>query len=354
MKAYVLHEINKIRKENVPMPVPKPDETVVRVRAVGICGSDIPRIYETGAHVMPMIPGHELSGEVLETGEHVGVFPLIPCGECVPCRKKHYEMCRHYDYIGSRRDGGFAEYVAVPRRNLLPIPRNVSFAQAAMLEPMAVAVHAIRRILPLPIFEWDQEESGNSSGKSILIVGVGTIGMLLLSVLLDAGYERVFVIGNKDLQKKKAMECGRPEEHFCDSRTTDPEAFVMERTDGLGADAVFECVGREQTVRMTIDLTAPGGSLCLVGNPASDMTLPRDTYWKILRHQILMTGTWNSSFSFLVSEQDDWQYAVSRIAAGTLQPEMLISHTFGFDDLPKGLAIMRDKTEEYLKVMIEI
>ncbi len=352
MKAYVLREINRIQKEDVPMPVPKPDETIVRVRAVGICGSDIPRIFETGAHKMPLIPGHELSGEVLETGERVGIFPLIPCGECVPCKKRHYEMCRSYDYIGSRRDGGFAEYVAVPRRNLLPLPRSVSFAQAAMLEPMSVAVHAIRRILPLPIYEWAQEESGNSSEKRIAIVGVGTIGMLILSVLLDAGYEHVFVIGNKDLQRKKAVECGLSEEHFCDSRVTDPREFLMNHTEGLGADAVFECVGREQTLCLSIELTAPGGSLCIVGNPASDMVLPRDIYWKLLRHQIQLSGTWNSSFSFLACEQDDWQYAVSRIAAGTLHPEILISHSFSFDNLPAGLAIMREKKEEYLKVMI--
>ena len=123
MKAWNLHDINDFRYEEVDDPVLMPGEVLVKVRAIGICGSDIPRVYKEGAHRMPLIIGHEFAGEVVEVGEgvsadwlggRVGVFPLIPCKECGPCRKKMYEMCRSYSYLGSRRDGGFAEYVAVP------------------------------------------------------------------------------------------------------------------------------------------------------------------------------------------------------------------------------------------------
>lgn len=150
MKAYILQSTGDIRWETVPDPVPGEGEVTIRVRASGICGSDIPRIFKDGAHRMPLIPGHEFSGEVVGLGKNVdgrllhkrvGVFPLVPCGGCAACRKGEYELCRDYSYLGSRRDGGFAEYAAVPAANLVKLPDAVSFDAAAMLEPMAVAVH---------------------------------------------------------------------------------------------------------------------------------------------------------------------------------------------------------------------
>ena len=157
MNAWVLHDINDFRLEAVEEPILGEDEVLVEVKAAGICGSDIPRVYRNGTYSFPLIPGHEFSGVVTKAGaavdmgwpgRRVGIFPLIPCMDCIPCRKKQYEMCRHYSYLGSRRNGGFAEYVAVPAANLIPLPDSVSFEEAAMLEPMAVAVHAMRRVGP--------------------------------------------------------------------------------------------------------------------------------------------------------------------------------------------------------------
>ena len=156
MKAWVLHGVGDIRFEEVETPQPADGEVLVAVRAAGICGSDIPRIYQTGAHVQPLIPGHEFAGQVVGTGRdvsadwqnrRVGIFPLIPCKNCVSCQKQHYELCRSYSYLGSRRNGGFAEYVTVPAWNLIALPDAVSYEQAAMMEPMAVAVHAMRSAL---------------------------------------------------------------------------------------------------------------------------------------------------------------------------------------------------------------
>ena len=157
MKAWVLHNIGNITLDEVTIPRPAAGEVLLKVRAAGICGSDIPRIYDTGAHSMPLIPGHEFAGEVVAVGEGVndswigkrtGVFPLIPCRKCRPCSERRYEMCRGYSYLGSRRDGGFAEYVVVPEWNRIELAANVSYEEAAMSEPMAVAVHAIRRVQP--------------------------------------------------------------------------------------------------------------------------------------------------------------------------------------------------------------
>lgn len=345
MKAWVLHNINDLRFEEVNSPAIGENEVLLAVKAAGICGSDIPRVFYTGTYSYPLIPGHEFSGQVAAVGakvdpkwqgQRVGVFPLIPCGECLPCSRGQYEMCRHYSYLGSRCDGGFAEYVAVPEKNLIALPEEVSYEEAAMLEPMSVAVHAMRRVAPL------QEEH-------IVICGLGTIGLFLLMFLLEAGRKNLLVIGNKEFQKRMAVKLGLPEDAYCDSRAQDVEKWLLEQTDGKGADVFFECVGRNETVMQAVGLTGPGGRIMLVGNPASDMTLTKPIYWKILRNQLTVLGTWNSSFTH--TEDDDWHYVLERLQGGQMAPAELITHRFPLEELYQGFEIMRDKKEEYGKVM---
>lgn len=347
MKAYVLYNPNDIRYEEKNIPDISSKEVLIEVKTVGICGSDIPRIFQTGAHVHPLIPGHEFSGMVVALGEdvdekwlgkRVGIFPLIPCGECGPCRNQQYEMCRNYSYLGSRRDGGFAEYVAVPQENLLELPDEVSYEAAAMLEPMAVAIHAMRGI-------------GVKTLDLVAICGMGTIGLLLLMFLKEMGVEKLYVIGNKDAQKKNAILLDVCEEDFCDTRRDVPEDWLMEKTDGRGVNVFFECVGKNETVLQAVNMTAPGGKIMLVGNPYSDMQLEKAVYWKILRNQLTIKGTWNSSF--IHEAADDWHYVLQRLKEKSVNPEKLISHKFSLENLEKGLSIMRDKTEDYVKIIIE-
>ena len=340
-----MHNIDDLRFEEVNSPTIGENEVLLAVKAAGICGSDIPRVFYTGTYSYPLIPGHEFSGQVAAVGmnvdskwqgQRVGVFPLIPCGECLPCSRGQYEMCRHYSYLGSRCDGGFAEYVAVPEKNLIALPEEVSYEEAAMLEPMSVAVHAMRKIAP------QQEEC-------IVICGLGTIGLFLLMFLMEAGYSNVFAIGNKEFQKQMAVKLGLPADSFCDSRTQDVEKWLLEQTDGKGADVFFECVGRNETVMQAVGLTGPGGRIMLVGNPASDMTLTKPVYWKILRNQLTVLGTWNSSFTHTVD--DDWHYVLDRLQGGQMAPAEVITHRFSLEKLYQGFEIMRDKREEYGKVM---
>ncbi len=348
MKAWVLHDINDLKFEKVNTPIIGENEVLLAVKAAGICGSDIPRVFYSGTYSYPLVPGHEFAGRV-ETvgaavdeqwqGKRVGVFPLIPCHDCFPCQKGQYEMCRHYSYLGSRRDGGFAEFVAVPEKNLIALPESVSFEEAAMLEPMSVAVHAMRKAAPLP-------------DEVIVVCGLGTIGLFLLMFLLEAGRQNIFAVGNKDFQRRMAVQLGLPETSFCDSRTQDVESWLLERTDGKGADVFFECVGKNETVMQAVGLTGPGGRIMLVGNPASDMTLPKAVYWKILRNQLTMFGTWNSSFTH--SSEDDWHYVLDRLGDGRILPAQMITHRMPLEELDRGLAVMRDKKEEYGKVMAGI
>ena len=355
MKAWRLNDIGDIKLTDIDIPVPKLGEVRIKVMSAGVCGSDIPRIYETGAHFMPLVPGHEFSGIVegigkdappLWLGKRVGVFPLIPCGKCEPCRYGHPEMCRDYGYIGSRRDGAFAEYVTVPVSNLIELPEKVTFEEAAMLEPMAVAVHAMRQAVELC-------GSYLSHDAKIIVCGVGTIGLLITMFLLEHGFRSIYVIGNKAGQKKRVMDLGIPEDHWCDNSEVDAQEWI---TDTVGAaDAFFECVGKKECVKLGIEVASPGGRLLLVGNPHSDMPLFKDTYWKILRNQLTLKGTWNSTFlngDFSEDNPDDWHYCLSRLSEGKIHPDRLITHRLEIDEMDKGFSIMRNKAEDYCKIMM--
>lgn len=245
MKAWVLHGIGDIQFEDVKEPQPAEGEVLVKVKSAGICGSDIPRIYWTGTYHFPTIPGHEFSGIVADAGigvssawknKRVGVFPLIPCRACTSCRKTQYEMCRSYGYLGSRQDGGFAEYVAVPEWNLIELPEGVSFGEAAMMEPMSVAVHAIRRAQP------------DKDGVCV-ICGLGTIGMLILMFLKDMGVRNILAVGNKNFQRRTVAKFGLNPDCYCDSMTEDVSKWIMEHTDNRGADIFLNAWGEMRQYR---------------------------------------------------------------------------------------------------------
>lgn len=369
MKAWVLHGVNDFRMEEIEVPEVGSGEVLIEVKAAGICGSDIQRVYETGAHVHPIVIGHEFSGIVAGVGaavdarwlgRRVGIYPLVPCGKCIPCRQRRYEMCRSYGYLGSRRNGGFAEYAAVPAGCLAELPDGVSLEEASMLEPMAVAVHAMRRIMP-------------KEPETVVICGLGTIGLMILMFLREAGIRKILAIGNKDFQRRTALKIGLEEECFFDTRSGNVAQWIAEKTAGMGADVFFECVGRNETIARAVDNTVPGGRICLVGNPYSDITLKKSVYWKILRNQLTITGTWNSCYADALSGRayseheefsaerlpkqtldglgDDWQYVLERLSQDKVRPTDLISHRFLLEELEQGFHIMRGKKEEYGKVM---
>ena len=330
MKAWVLHGVDDLRFEQRETPKPEREEVLLRVEAAGICGSDIPRIYDTGAHVHPIIPGHEFAGTVVDSadpalvGKRMGVFPLIPCKSCDMCRRKHYEMCRNYNYLGSRCDGAFAEYVRVPVWNLIELPEAVSFEAAAMLEPLAVAVHAMRR-------------AAVTENDSAVVIGFGTVGMLLATALSARGVRDITVVVNKDFQREKARELG-------------VSAVSWDEAGKVVGQVVFECVGKPETTVLAIEAAAPGGRVVMVGNPHSDMAFPRNIYWKILRSQLTVLGTWNSSFTKELT--DDWHAALELLRDKQELVSRIITHCLPLDELETGLHIMWGKTEGYGKIMI--
>ncbi len=351
MNAWSLRNIGDFQYIEKDIPELSQGEVLVRVKAAGICGSDIPRVYENGAHMMPIVIGHEFSGVVEAVGKdtdkkwlgkRVGIFPLIPCKKCTSCKNKKFEMCNNYNYLGSRTDGGFADFVSVPEWNLIELPSNVTFEQAAMLEPMSVAVHAMRRL------SLTQE-------MTVAVCGLGTIGLLLIMFLKELGIKNIYSIGNKESQKKILIKLGIPEDDFCDLRNNDIDTFLNEKTNGIGVDAYFECVGKNETITQALNVVAPGGKICLIGNPYSDITFNRELYWKILRKQLKITGTWNSSFFGVddsEAEKDDWHYVLNLLSLEKINPQILITHRFIPEELSKGFDIMRNKKEEYMKIIM--
>lgn len=289
MKAYVLEDIGQLTYKEVPIPQLRENEVLVEVMNAGICGSDIPRIFQTGTYHFPTIPGHEFAGTVRQAGaaeneylvgKRVGVFPLIPCMECEQCKKKAYEMCQSYNYLGSRTDGGFAEYVAVPVWNLIVLPDDVSFEDAAMLEPACVALHAIR-------------QADMTDVTSAAVYGCGTIGILVIQWLASMGIRNLYAVGTRKEQQE--LLSGIASCIFCNCHEQKAVDFVEQQTDGAGADIVFECVGIRDSVNNAVASARAGGQIVFVGNPAGDIELDKPIYWKILRRQLTIYGTWNSS-----------------------------------------------------------
>ena len=332
MKAYILHGIDRLKYEDVIKPACPDGWAIVKVMAAGICSSDIARIFTKGAYHYPLIPGHEFAGFVDSVGNNcdldliekkVGIFPLIPCRECPQCQKKHFETCAHYDYVGSRRDGGFAEYVAVPIWNLIPLPENIPYTAAAMLEPLSVALHAIKL--------------GNvQKGQSVGIVGTGMIGISAAQWAKKMGAEKVTVIGRNECKRTLVENIGI-------------EYVTVSDLEFPQYDIILEAVGTLEAIECAVKLTYPGGTTILMGNPASDIMLRQDIYWQILRKQLTMKGTWNSAYDG--NNPSDWTEAVQALEKGEINVEPLISHIYNQEDMGKALDIMRDHREPYCKIM---
>lgn len=334
MKAYVLHGVNNLRYDEIYIPECPEGWAIIKVKAAGICSSDIARIFTKGTYHFPTIPGHEFSGivervgsdkDAVLIGKHVGVFPLIPCRECPQCAEKHYEMCANYDYVGSRRDGGFAEFVAVPVWNLLLLDDSIPFTYAAMLEPLSVALHAMKL-------------SGVKNNDRVGIIGTGMIGIAAAQWSKKLGAKNVTIIGRNEIKRQLVENCGL-------------DYMVCNDKDTVGQyDVVLEAVGTPSAVELAVYATRPGGTCVFMGNPSGDITFAQNTYWRILRKQLKIVGTWNSAYDGV--NPSDWTDAVEALANNEVNVEPLISHSFPQEELMKGLELMREHQEPYCKVMI--
>jgi len=274
MKALVLKEYDHFEYEDVPDPVVGPASVLVQVKACGICGSDVHGMDgSTGRRIPPVVMGHEASGVVAETGANVTAWKTgdrvtfdstIHCGTCLFCRRGQINLCDNRRVLGVscgdyHQNGAFAEYVAVPEHIVYRLPEDLSFEQAAMVEAVSIAAHAVGR-------------TRVSFDDCALVIGAGTIGLLVVQALRAAGCGRIIAVDLRQERLDLACELGADCGLRADDADVPKEALRLCRSSG--ADVAFEVVGLQETLQMALGGLRKGGSLILIGNLSRSVALP--------------------------------------------------------------------------------
>lgn len=328
MRAAVLHSPGDIRLEEVAKPVPGPGEVLLRVAAVGVCGSDLPRMLIKGAHKMPLICGHEFSGHISELGEGVTGFalgdlctvpPMLPCGVCDQCATGDFSRCRDYDYFGSRRDGAYAEWVVVPVANLLKAPEGTDPRAAAMVDPASIALHAI----------W--KAGGVRMGTRGAVIGCGPIGLFAIQWMLLMGATEVIAIDVSEEKLAQARQAG----------ATHCFLAGAELPKGMLADLIVEAAGHPTSINAAVTLAAPGGHVVFIGIPVGDVSLQNKAFQHFLRQEVSLHGSWNSFGAPYPGPQ--WTVTLDKLASGALHWEFMISHELPLEELPAMFDRLRNE-----------
>ncbi len=343
MRAVRLYRIGELHVDDVPVPAIQAGEVQVRVGAVGVCGSDLPRIMLSGAHRMPVTIGHEFAGEISALGEGVDswavgdkvtVAPLLPCYHCRWCKEGLYHLCTSYDYFGSRRDGAMAEYVNAPAANLVKLPPNVPIEVGAMSDPSATALHALWR-------------SKVDPGDTVAVYGAGPIGLYAVQWARILGAQRIVAVDVWDDKLDLAQELGAT--HTVNAQREDPVQRIEEISDGWMADTVIEFAGLQATQIQAIRSTRRQGTVVFVGISHDDLQLPEAVVDRVMRHEISVTGSWNSNS--MPYPGREWQLTVDYFASGQLMGETLISHRFSLDDAPEVFPKLYRREMSFNKVL---
>ena len=316
MKALVLERDKELVYRDVPEPQkPGPEWALVKIAYSGICNSDLHRGFGSGAYRYPLVMGHEFSGTVLEAppaggfapGDPVTAFPLIPCRACPACARGDHAQCASYDYLGSRRDGAFAERVCVPVSNLFRVPAHVELLHAALTEPCAVARHAASR-------------ADVARGASVAVFGGGPIGNMAGQWLRLAGAARVLVV---DIDPRKLELARSTGFEPVDARSGDPVEALRSLTGGQGPDVTLEAVGLPLTFRQALAAVRHGGQAVLMGNIRGTLSLEEREVSSLLRREVTIRGTWNSRVS--PEGANDWTETLARMGRG-IDVTPLVSH----------------------------
>ncbi|MDR0929024.1 MAG: galactitol-1-phosphate 5-dehydrogenase [Oscillospiraceae bacterium] len=311
MKAAVLHGNEDLRYEDFPDPELRPGWVKIRVRAAGICGSDVPRVLKNGAHYYPLILGHEFSGDVAEVGagvtgltpgQPVTAAPLVPCMRCADCQKGQFALCKHYDFIGSHSHGAFAEYVCVPAANAVPFDPATPYAQAAMFEPATVALHGLK-------------QNKYRGGGHVAVLGGGTVGMFTLQWAMAYGARTVTVF---DVDEER-LALGKRLGATSSINTLHPDFIkeAMAATGGQGYDYIFETAGSTATMHMAFDLAANKARICFIGTPTKELIFTPAMWEKMNRREFYLTGSWMSYSAPFPG--DEWTLTAEAFASGRLR-----------------------------------
>jgi L-iditol 2-dehydrogenase len=342
MKALLLSEYKHLELRDLPKPVPGPDEVLVQVAACGICGSDVHGFDgSTGRRIPPIVMGHEAAGIVAAVGSGVSQFTVgdrvtfdstVYCGACDFCRKGEANLCDNRQVVGVScgeysRAGAFAEYVIVPERILYTLPAALSFAEAAMLEAVSVALHGVH-------------VSEVKGGETALVIGAGMIGLLLLQSARAAGCSRIFVADIDATRLKLAADLGADQTLQLSGAELLQE--VLRLTDGRGVDLVLEAVGRNETVTSAIDCVRKGGTVTLVGNITPQVTIHLQ---KVVSRQIRLQGSCASS--------GEYPEAMQLIAEGKIKVGPLITAVAPLTDGPEWFGRLYAHEPNLMKIVLD-
>lgn len=348
MKAVVCYGNNIVKVENVETPQVTTGNIKIKVKACGICGSDIPRAIENKAHSYPIILGHEFSGIIEEIADDVSGFrvgdkvtaaPLIPCMKCDECKKGNYSLCSQYSFIGSRQQGGMAEYIVVPKENIVKLSDNISFEQGVLFEPATVALHAF--------YQTNYKAVGN-----VAIIGGGTIGLFALQWAKILGCKKAIVFGRDKKHLELAVQYGADytistlDENFVDT--------AMKQTDNKGFDYIFEAAGSNLTIKYAFALAAKKANICLIGTPTKEISFSVKEWEQINRKEFSLTGSWMSYSAPFPGKE--WKITEKYFSNGQLKiQENMFYQKFDIEDAPKAFNLFKENRKQVKgRVLIRI
>jgi len=330
----------KIRLEEVEIPYLKENEVLIQVKQCGICGSDI-HSYK-GKHPFvhpPIVLGHEFSGIIFKIGKKVRNFhkgdkvtvePNIACGKCYNCRHGRYNICKYLKVIGNiGYNGAFAEFISVPQDKVIKLPEKISFEEGALIEPTAVAVHAVKK-------------SEQKIGDKVLIFGAGPIGLLTMQIAKVSGAREIIITDLLDYRLKKAKDLGA--DKIINPGSQNLVEFIQKTYGEDEVDLIYECVGVEETLSQAIQIARKGTKIMIVGVPEKN---PRINLAYIGDRELELIGS-------LMYIRDDFEEAINLIQKKKIKVTPLITHSFKLKDIKKAFELILEKKENPLKVLIEI
>ncbi|MGI8962392.1 MAG: zinc-dependent alcohol dehydrogenase [Bryobacteraceae bacterium] len=341
MKALMLREYKRLELVDVPVPIPAPDEVLVRVKACGICGSDV-HGYDgsSGRRIPPIVMGHEAAGVVaamgpkvsgIREGDRVTFDSTIYCGSCAYCSRGEVNLCDRRQVLGVstpeyRRPGAFAEYLLVPQRIMYQLPDDISFAEAAMVEPLAVAVHAVSL-------------SKVSKNSTALVVGAGMIGILVLQALRAAKCSRIYVTDIDYTRLRLAEQLGATA--TINAGKADTAAEIHKLTSGMGVDVALEAVGNSVAIKTAIDSVRKGGTVTLIGNISPMVEIPLQA---VVSRQIRLQGSAASS--------GEYPQCIDMLARNAVQVKPLITAVTPLEEGPRWFERLDSGEPHLMKVIL--
>lgn len=335
MRAALLHRPGQLEIVNMERPAVGPRQALVRIRAGGICGSDVHAYRGTSAFQnYPGIPGHEVAGEVVElgpeaegvaVGDHVVLDPMLRCGHCFPCRQGRYNCCTTLQVMGVHSDGGFRDYLAVDATQLVPISKSVPFDTAVLVEPLCIGAQSVSR-------------GRVSADDSVLILGAGTIG---LAALLMARHEGARVASLDVVPEKLAVAESLGAGLTIDPNRDNVEQVLNEWTGGDGPSIVIEAVGSPRTTRAALDHVSPAGRVVIVGITTEDVPFPIPM---LVRKEMDIIASRNS--------REQFRRVVPLVESGAIDPRPLVSHRLPLEDLEAAIDLIRTQPHSTRKVLL--